>query len=351
MAKKHISQTHKQSLGQFFTTNSDYILSGYEHLIQGKDVVDPFSGGWDLLSWANRAGANTLSAYDIEPVMDNTIKNDSLVNPPTYAGRFVVSNPPYLACNKCKIDKSVYSQWGQDDYYKCHLASLFPNDCSEGIFILPSNFLSESNAKARTMLLQNYTIVSGKYWKEKVFDDATTGICVIHIKKEQREIHEFPLMMYPENVTVNVTLEKRYGYLHGKDFFDYIAGAPTFDLIKTDVGMPAPNTRIVVGLLGAGKFPFGISYNEGEPVFCKPKSFTTYQLTIPGLVLTEKQQRDAVNLFQEKLNYFQEKYYGMFLANYMGADQKILSRRYAQLLFCRVLVDLKIVKNLETFFV
>ena len=115
--------------------------------------------------------------------------------------------------------------------------------------------------------------------------------------------------------------------------------------------MPKPNTRIVVGLLEAGKFKFGLSYNEGEPIFCNPKSFTTYQLTIPGITLTEKQQRDVVTLFQEKLNYFQEKYYGMFLANYMGADQKILSRRYVQLLFCRVLVDLNIVKNLETFFV
>ena len=351
MAKRHVHQTHKQKLGQFFTTNSDYILSGYEDLVRHKDVVDPFSGGWDLLSWAKRSGAKNLFAYDIEPAIEGTIKNDSLKNPPTYTEKFVISNPPYLAANKCKTDKSVYAQWGQDDLYKCHLAGLLANGCSDGLFILPSNFLSESNAKARTMLLRDYTIVSGKYWKEQVFDDATTGICVIHIKKEQREVHEFPLVIYPENITISVTLEKKYGYLHGKDFFDYVAAAPTFDLIKTDIGMPKPNTRIVVGLLEAGKFKFGLSYNEGEPIFCNPKSFTTYQLTIPGITLTEKQQRDVVTLFQEKLNYFQEKYYGMFLANYMGADQKILSRRYVQLLFCRVLVDMNIVKNLETFFV
>ncbi len=351
MTKRHVHQTHKQKLGQFFTTNSDYILSGYEELVRDKDVVDPFSGGWDLLSWAKRSGANTLFAYDIEPVIEGTVKNDSLKNPPSYTGKFVISNPPYLAANKCKTDKSVYAQWDQDDLYKCHLAGLLANDCSEGLFILPSNFLSESNSKARSMLLQNYTIVSGKYWKEQVFDDATTGVCVLHIKKEQREVHEFPIMMYPEERLVNVVLENHYKYLHGKDFFDYVAGVQTFDLIKTDVGMPEPNTRIVVGLLQAGKFPFGISYNEGDTVYCNPKSFTTYQLTIPSLTLTEKQQRDVVGLFQEKLNYFQEKYYGMFLSNYMGADQKILSRRYVQLLFCRVLVELNIVKNLETFFV
>jgi len=350
LAKRHVRQTHKQKLGQFFTTNSDYILSGYEELVVGKDVVDPFSGGWDLLTWARRAGAKSLFAYDIEPVMEGTVKNDSLLNPPSYKDKFVISNPPYLAANKCKTSKSVYAQWDQDDYYKCHLAGLSANGCSEGLFILPSNFLSESNAKARTMLLRDYTIASGKYWKEQVFEDATTGICVIHIKKEQKEIHEFPLRMYPEDVTINAVLEKRYGYLHGKDFFDYVADAPTYNLVKTDVGMTAPNTHIVVGLLEAGKFPFGLSYNEGEPIYCNPKSFTTYQLTLPDLLLTEEQQRNVVGHFQEKLKHYQDQYYGMFLANYMGADQKILSRRYVQMLFGRVLADLKLANNLENFF-
>ncbi|GAB7140164.1 hypothetical protein RsTz2092_01120 [Deferribacterales bacterium RsTz2092] len=41
----------KQQLGQFFTTNVDYILSGFEKYTRDKDVQDPFCGAGDLLKW------------------------------------------------------------------------------------------------------------------------------------------------------------------------------------------------------------------------------------------------------------------------------------------------------------
>jgi hypothetical protein len=44
----------KGQLGQFFTENSDYILNGLEKYVVGKNVIDPFAGGKDLINWAKR---------------------------------------------------------------------------------------------------------------------------------------------------------------------------------------------------------------------------------------------------------------------------------------------------------
>ena len=40
----------KRNLGQFFTTNSDYILQGFSAFVKNKEVTDPFAGNRDLLN-------------------------------------------------------------------------------------------------------------------------------------------------------------------------------------------------------------------------------------------------------------------------------------------------------------
>lgn len=328
MAKRHIIQSHKQELGQYFTTNSDYILSGFEDVVLGKVVIDPFAGGKDLLNWGEMNGSVGSVGYDIEPKDDDIIQNDSIANPPSYADTILVSNPPYLSKNKFKGDKSVFEYWGQNDLYKCHLASL-ADDCDEGLIILPSNFLCESSAKARSKLFETHYIVKAKYWNTPVFEDATTGITVIHIRRGRMPYQKFEVFHGSDNFTFEMILESQYSYLHGKDFFDIINKASgKLKVIKTDKGMPKPNTNIVVGLLDNGKWPSGLSYNEGDPIYCSPKSFTTYQLTLPDIYLNEEQQRHVVSKFNSTLRYNREKYHDMFLSNYMGPKQKILSRSF-----------------------
>lgn len=347
MAKRHTSQNSKQALGQYFTTNADSILNGYEWVVKDKHVIDPFAGAGDLLTWATKNGAASTEAYDLQPVVNNCSQRDSLVNPPVYAG-VVVTNPPYLASNKCRNgDKTAYQMWGASDYYKCHLASL--KDADEAIEIIPSNFLCESRATARRSLFETHHIVSAKIWNTQVFDDATTGICLIHIKKGKLIRQRFPLTILPQEKTVNVTLEDRYDYLWGAEFFDYI-DANSIAMMKTDVGMPAPNTNLVLGLLDKGTWPSGVSYNDGEPIYCQPKSFTTYQLTIPGLFLTTDQQQAVADLAQSKLLFYRRQYDDLFLANYMGAEQKILSRNYLHRLVTRAIKDLGLLNHSEDAF-
>ncbi|MDR3182918.1 MAG: class I SAM-dependent methyltransferase [Planctomycetaceae bacterium] len=91
----------KQQLGQFFTKNTDYILSDLGQYVRGKFVIDPFAGAGDLLDWALQNGADRILGLDIDKkCVDNKriFYNDSLQNPKTY--QFVLTNPPYLYQNK-----------------------------------------------------------------------------------------------------------------------------------------------------------------------------------------------------------------------------------------------------------
>ena len=299
--------------------------------------MDPFAGGGDLLQWARRNHCSSTIAYDIEPKCADCIQRDSLMDPPDYQGAVLVTNPPYLAANKCRTgDKRPFEKWQASDYYKCHLASL--NECDEAIEIVPSNFLCESRSAARERLFCTHHVVSAKIWDRPVFDDTNSGICVLHIKRGARPEQRFLATLFPKNETFEMVLKPEYGYLHGEEFFEHINVDP-IRIIKTDIGMDPPNTKIVVGLLDHGAWPVGLSINDGEPLFSREKSFTTYQVTLPDHDIDYNSQRAVVAAFQEKMRYYREMYSDMFLANYMGPKQKILSRSYVHKMMTRCMMD------------
>ena len=65
---------NKQQFGQFFTTNTDYILDGFSDFVRNKRVADPFAGRADLLSWAKKNGAKSVRGYDIDDsLVDNKL--------------------------------------------------------------------------------------------------------------------------------------------------------------------------------------------------------------------------------------------------------------------------------------
>ncbi len=322
--KRHTSQTSQQKHGQYHTTNVDQILSGYEETIHGKEYIEPFAGGGDLIRWADKLFGVLVGAYDLHPTDSDTIQRDTIMDPPDYTDKFVLTNPPYLSKNKNK-DKAPYDKWGASDLYKCHLASL--KYCSGALIIIPSNFFCESRSRARVRLFESHYIVSAKYYDRPMFDNATTGICVIHIEKGVRLVQEFP-MVINDDKAIYMSLKKDNNYIHGNDFFDLLRKSKSFPMKKTVVGDEVPNTKIIVSILDNGKYKDALTFNNGEDIYCKPKSFTTYQLTIVGRTITEDVQRQVVDMVNSELSRLRDKYHSMFLSNYMGEGQKILSRKY-----------------------
>ncbi|MEK9150647.1 MAG: hypothetical protein AAB411_00975 [Patescibacteria group bacterium] len=91
----------KKQFGQFFTTNSDYIMQGFEGFVKNKEVTDPFAGNQDLIKWVRKNDCRKIVGFDCDKkyVDDkNVLDNDSLNFPQKY--KFVCTNPPYLHKNK-----------------------------------------------------------------------------------------------------------------------------------------------------------------------------------------------------------------------------------------------------------
>jgi hypothetical protein len=353
MTKRHKTLSDRQLKGQFFTTNSASLLAPYADLVRGKKVIDPFAGGGDLLRWAAENGAAELGGFDLEPCEFDLCpieQRDSILSPPDLTDCFLVTNPPYLAANKCP-DKRAFEQWGQSDLYKCHLASVVESGCDEGILILPSNFISERRAKARALFFENFQLLRLDYFYYQVFPEATTGIIVLAFRREPLKEGErsFPAFIHyspdrTEQVSANIS--PRWDWLWGEDFFRFTDLEPLRiqkwtgkEPLKTASENGGYLSNIVLGLLDKGAWKQGLSFNDGSPVVCGEKSFTTYQFVLP-IELSELQQRKAVQVFNERLEGFRKKYHGLFLANFMGADQKILSRDFCHRLFTACLKEL-----------
>lgn len=337
--KHNIKQEHQDLLGQYNTENVDSILESYSHLVKGKHVVDPFVGRWHLLDWATKHGASSVKGQDIDLLDDRTEHNDSFENPIMLdADTLVVTNPPYLASNRNKTgDRRPYKWYDQNDYYKCYLASLIQSNVHEAIIIQPTNFLCEARDKARKTLFENYHIVSAEYWTESCFDGVEISISVLHIKKGQKPVQRFSMRQRPSDKVVELELRPENKYIAGNEFFDFIRGHK-IEAEKVDIGMDPPNTNIVISLLDKGKYGLGLYYNDGDPIYCKPTSFTTYQINI-HLTISEDMQREIVEEFNNKMKYFREKYESFFLGFYIDAKQKILSRQYAQQLLGKIISE------------
>jgi hypothetical protein len=98
---KDISDEKKQTLGQFYTTNQEYILQGIKIPKNIKNIIEPFADNGDLINFIKKDDKKyNIECYDIEPKKDFIVKRDTINNPPCYNNKYLITNPPYLARNK-----------------------------------------------------------------------------------------------------------------------------------------------------------------------------------------------------------------------------------------------------------
>lgn len=180
------SRMNKKNRGQFYTTNSSYILDDIPSPPSSiKRIIEPFAGQGDLVEWIKNGIDMPIDAYDIEPKKPYIIQRDTLRNPPDYNDLWIITNPPYLARNKCK-DKELYDIYNTNDLYKCFIISLMQNNCAGGIIIIPAGFFFSSrdiDTRLRSDFMSNYKILKIKYFEESVFADTSTTIVVVCFEK------------------------------------------------------------------------------------------------------------------------------------------------------------------------
>ena len=179
----------KKMKGQFYTVNSSYILDGLPMPPStARCIIEPFAGKGDLLDWLEKNG-NTLPVelYDIDPKKEGIIPRDTLMNPPNYKDSWILTNPPYLARNKCD-KKEIFDIYNTNDLYKCFITSLTKQEeaCIGGIFIIPAGFFfspRDLDVRCRDHFLSKYKLLKVKYFEETVFPDTTTTVVAFAFEK------------------------------------------------------------------------------------------------------------------------------------------------------------------------
>jgi hypothetical protein len=378
--------TTKKELGQFFTTNSEKILQGFEDTVKGKIVMDPFAGGGDLLKWAEMHGAIHVSGLDIDPsLVGNNIKlNDSLVAIPHAS--FIITNPPWLASNKMrKSQKDKYPMDQYEDLYLLSMKRVLESDPDEGIAILPVNFFSAENSDAlRKEFLVNFIIDRVNYFKEQVFEDTTYNTVAFHYTKktvpstnQTIEIHSFPGGDKKEYF-----LEEEFEYrIAGRELYKFLS-APKLKVIRLTEDHMAKNSgnRKVSALFNdknttknytvSSRFKKVIQGNiivlncidtNGSKdgwINAQDIRELNYDClvgkntsrNIAYVLLTDvslKDQEKIITTFNQRFNSLRRKYNSLFLTNFRDNDRKRVSFEfcYKLIAYCYEQVRTKTLSN------
>lgn len=178
----------KKTLGQFYTTNYNYIFQNFTIPKDTKNIIEPFAGKGDLLKFINNYDDFIIECYDIDPKEESSFENkekikiiqrDTFKDPPVYNQKFIMTNPPFLALNKT-FDKDIFQKYKKDDLYKCFIEQIIRDPCDGGIVILPLNFwcsIRKQDILLRKQFLQLYKIDQLNIFEEKVFQDTKYTIC------------------------------------------------------------------------------------------------------------------------------------------------------------------------------
>lgn len=308
----------KKQLGQFYTTNSEYITQNLlEVFPKNAIIVDTFVGEGDLIKLVS----NETEYYDIDPKIEGTIERDSLLNPIDYTGKWVFTNPPYLAKNKNK-DKTIYEKYDTDDLYKASLITIL--GCEGGVIILPLNFFSSDNGDIRDIFLSKYEVIKVNVFEETVFEDTSYTICAFSFIKKDNIEQTVNFTFFPSKEELNIKLLKSSKYKIGSEIYELKQS--TTKIGRLTLGNPKPNSKIFLKAIDTGTEEGMLGLSISEEAFYGKNTDRAFATIIFDRDFTEEEQAFLVEEFNKKIAKYRQKYRSMFLTNYRNST-KILARK------------------------
>lgn len=207
--------------GQFYTEQSELIFQGMD-IPAHSNYIEPFAGAGHLTKWIQlRFPEANVIQYDICPNADNVIRRDTLLDPPDYTGTYVVTNPPYVARNKCN-DKTIFDMYQCNDLYKCFIRCLVNTPPDGGVLILPVNFLTgmrKSDCEMRREFFSIFKCIRINIFTKPVFSITTSAILSIQFEKSSESTFKLPINMVFENRKLNITLSEQNRYTIGGEYY------------------------------------------------------------------------------------------------------------------------------------
>ena len=340
LANSKEKNINKQMLGQFYTTHHEYILQNMKIPVSIINIIEPFTGNGDLITFIekqqkiNNVNYN-IECYDIEPTKNSITKQDTINNPPSYNNKYLITNPPYLARNKCK-NKLLFDKYDVNDLYKCVIKEILTNVCLGGIFIIPLNFWSSIRAadiKLRQAFLEKYNVLLLNIFEEQVFDDTTYTICSFQFELKKNINNEntniLNIIVYPSKTIIETELNSANNFMIGGAIYN-LKLKNNYKITRlTTKNKEKSNTNILVKCIDDNiNSQIGLSFVEDKDIYIDStpnQTARTYaSLIIEPKIDTVKQQQLVIK-FNNYLNEHRKKYNSLFLTNYR--ESKDIARK------------------------
>jgi hypothetical protein len=334
----------KQELGQFYTTQHERILRGLEVPLDVL-VIEPFVGQGHLL--AAVGDAVQTECYDIvdSPAVHHV--RDTLVDPPDYAGAFVLTNPPYLARNKA-TDKTAFDKYGENDLYKCFIRSLLIGGEDQrtvgGILIVPLNFWSsivKSDITLRRDFLEAFSIVRLNIFDEPVFDDTSYTVCAFQFEQRADDRYEIDTHIYPSEQTLTLEMSESNNYTFGGKIYTLPQSSYTIERWTTKHGDTTNPSNILLKCIDDSN-PISCTLVDDDARYkdettkLSARSYATLVIT-PEISLSD--QYDICEAFNAAMTQWRTEYHSLFLTNYRENGRKRISFALAYSIISWILRD------------
>ena len=318
--------SRKKELGQYFTTNYNYILDGFYIPDDIEKVVEPFAGNGDLLDFIKKDSI-IIECYDIEPKQCFITKRDTLNFPVDFKDKFILTNPPYLARNKTK-NKELFDMYKTNDLYKCFIIQLLTNCCKGGIVIIPLNFWSsirKSDIDLRKKFLNVYKVIRLNIFEEKVFNDTSYTVCSFQFERNFSNTEQpFKTVFYPSK---NISMVKLTDYIIGGEIYNLPQSNYAISRY-TDKSKETP-TKLVIKCIDDNKnnmISLLIKENSEKYIDNTPNhTARTYATIIISPEIDISTQQLLSVKFNQYLYENRVKYNSLFLTNYR--ESKDISRK------------------------
>ena len=315
---------NKKKYGQFFTTNYKYILQNLNIPSSITHIIEPFCGNGNLLDFVDK-NKYILECYDIESKHTFITKRDTLLNPPLFKNKFVLTNPPYLARNKSE-NKVYFDKYNTNDLYKCFITELLTNVCLGGILIIPLNFLSsirKADINLREQFLKVYSILHLNIFEEQVFSDTTYSICSFQFELNDSNL-SIPITIYPSNINLNLQLNDENNFTFGGKIYNLPQSSYKISRLLTSKDK---NTNLVIKCIDDSE-RINLKYVDDNDIYIDDtpnKSCRTYATLVITPILSVEMQKELVDKFNTFLNEKRIEYHSLFLTNYRERNRKRIS--------------------------
>lgn len=311
----------KVEYGQFYTTNSEYIIGNLlKDIPSGSKVIEPFCGNGDLIS-----DKFDYELYDIDVKIDGCIEQNTLTSPPDYTGKFVITNPPYLARNKSK-DKTIFDLYKTGDLYKASILSMM--EAEGGILIIPLNFLCDEDNSVRNIFFNRFRILNINIFEETVFDDTTYTICAFSFIKNDivNVVLNLECLILPNGNKKTYTIHKESGWRIGHEIIHLIKSQKNIGISRLTTGKES-NSKIFLRAIDTGSNSGRISLSIKEEAFIGKESDRTFATIILDKEYDIDTQEKICYHFNNILEEYREKYDSLFLTNFRNSTKSYARKR------------------------